>query len=120
MLEENFQEIASYVALGIEAVVVIVLLYAAGEAILGMVKAIGHRGISTGARREVWFRFALWIILALEFALAADIIRSAIAPTWESIGQLAAIAAIRTFLNFFLVRDIESYNEGRTEKDKVG
>ena len=38
--------------------------------------------------------------------LAADIVRSAIAPTWNDIGQLAAIAAIRTFLNYFLERDL--------------
>jgi len=33
-------------------------------------------------------------------------VRSAIAPTWDDIGQLAAIAAIRTFLNYFLERDL--------------
>jgi len=40
--------------------------------------------------------------------LAADIVRTVIAPTWVEIGQLAAIAVIRTFLNFFLERDLES------------
>jgi len=49
----------------------------------------------------------MWLLLALEFTLAADIVRSAIAPSWEEIGQLAAIAVIRTFLSFFLERDIE-------------
>jgi uncharacterized membrane protein len=50
--------------------------------------------------------FAAWIMLALEFALAADIIRTAIAPTWQDIGMLGAIAAIRTALNWFLAKDI--------------
>jgi hypothetical protein len=45
----------------------------------------------------------------LEFALGADIVRTAIAPTWDDIGQLAAIAAIRTFLNFFLERDLDAF-----------
>jgi uncharacterized membrane protein len=44
----------------------------------------------------------------LEFALAADIARTAIEPDWEDIGMLAAIAAIRTALNFFLERDLEA------------
>ena len=51
-------------------------------------------------------RFGIWLLLGLQFALAADIVRSAIAPTWNDIGQLAAIAAIRTFLNYFLERDL--------------
>jgi len=40
--------------------------------------------------------------------LAADVVRTVIAPTWVEIGQLAAIAVIRTFLNFFLERDLEA------------
>jgi uncharacterized membrane protein len=39
--------------------------------------------------------------------LGADVIRTAIAPTWTQIGQLGAIAAIRTFLNHFLEEDLE-------------
>ena len=46
------------------------------------------------------------LALALEFLLAADIVRTAVAPTWDEIGKLAAIAAIRTALNFFLQREI--------------
>ncbi|WKL57638.1 DUF1622 domain-containing protein [Asticcacaulis sp. ZE23SCel15] len=60
-----------------------------------------------GVRREMWTRFASWILLSLEFALAADIVRTAIAPTWEDISKLAAIAVIRTALNYFLERDLE-------------
>jgi lipase chaperone LimK len=43
----------------------------------------------------------------LEFELAADIVRTAIAPNWQQIGQLAAIAAIRTLLNYFLQQEID-------------
>jgi uncharacterized membrane protein len=52
----------------------------------------------------------MWLILGLEFMLAADIVRTAISPNWEQIGQLGAIAIIRTFLNFFLEKDIEKYS----------
>ena len=52
-------------------------------------------------------RFGGWLLLGLEFELAADIIRTAISPSWTDIGQLAAIAGIRTFLNFFLESDLE-------------
>ncbi|MEO8289030.1 MAG: DUF1622 domain-containing protein [Chloroflexota bacterium] len=46
------------------------------------------------------------LALSLEFLLAADIVRTAIAPSWDDISKLAAIAAIRTALNFFLEREI--------------
>ena len=49
----------------------------------------------------------MWLLLGLEFELAADIIRSVISPTWKDIGELGAIAVIRTFLNYFLEKDLE-------------
>jgi uncharacterized membrane protein len=48
------------------------------------------------------------LALALEFELGADIQRTAAAPTWSEIGQLAAVTTIRTALNFFLQQEIES------------
>jgi uncharacterized membrane protein len=59
-------------------------------------------------RKAIWRRFGVWLLLGLEFALAADIITSVISPSWEDIGELAAIAVIRTFLNYFLERDLEN------------
>ena len=48
-----------------------------------------------------------FLALGLEFQLASDILRTAIAPTLREIGELAAIAAIRTALNYFLGREIK-------------
>ncbi len=65
--------------------------------------------------KAIWLLFASRLVLALELELAADIVRTAIAPTWSDIGQLAAIATIRTALNWFLERDIEAFSQ-RTEE----
>jgi uncharacterized membrane protein len=46
------------------------------------------------------------LIAGLTFQLAADIVQTSVAPNWDSIGRLGAIAVIRTFLDFFLERDI--------------
>ena len=54
-----------------------------------------------------------FLTLGLEFQLASDVLRTAIAPSFREIGQLAAIAAIRTALNYFLAREI------RVEKSEV-
>ena len=82
------------------------IAYGTIEALVRLAPTLAGRG-PVGRRRDVWRRFGMWLLLSLEFELAADIVRSAIAPSWTDIGQLAAIAAIRTFLNFFLESDIE-------------
>jgi uncharacterized membrane protein len=67
----------------------------------------------TAEKMRIWMHFATWLLLGLEFELAADVIRTAIAPTWSDIGQLASIAAIRTFLSYFLDKDIENVSDSR-------
>ncbi len=47
-----------------------------------------------------------FLALGLEFQLASDVLRTAIAPSFPELGKLAAVAAIRTALNFFLAREI--------------
>lgn len=71
----------------------------------------GFRAVLTPATmertiREVWAHYASWLVAGLTFQLAADIVETATTPGWEDIGRLAAIAAIRTFLNYFLERDL--------------
>ena len=65
-------------------------------------------------KEDVRLRLGRWLALALEFLLAADILRTAVAPSWSEIGQLAAIATIRTALNFFLQLEIDRAEERRT------
>ncbi len=55
---------------------------------------------------EVRLMLARYLVLALELQLASDILSSAVAPTWDRIGKLAAIAVIRTLLNYFLTREM--------------
>ena len=62
-------------------------------------------------RREIWLRFARWLVAGLTFQLAADIIESSITTSWESVARLGAIAVIRTFLNYFLERDVADTRE---------
>lgn len=50
--------------------------------------------------------FGRYLVLGLEFQLASDILSTAVAPTFEDIGKLGAIAAIRTLLNYFLGKEI--------------
>lgn len=61
--------------------------------------------------RSIRIQFGSSLALALELLLAADILATAIAPTWDDIGKLAAIAAIRTALNYFLERELKASEE---------
>ena len=63
-------------------------------------------GRSPHERRDVWLTYARWLIAGLTFQLAADIIETSIRSSWESIAQLGVVAVIRTFLNYFLERDL--------------
>lgn len=57
---------------------------------------------------ELRLCFGAWLALALEFQLGSDIVATIVAPSFESLGLLAAIAVIRTFLNYFLTRELEA------------
>jgi len=65
--------------------------------------------------RAVWTRYAHWLVAALTFQLAADIAETVIAPDWDDVGKLGAIAVIRTFLSYFLERDIREKEEKAEE-----
>lgn len=74
------------------------------------------------AKEDVRLRLGRWLALALEFLLAADILRTAVAPSWSEIGQLAAIATIRTALNFFLQLEIDKAEQRKATppENRVG
>ena len=110
-MESAFKTLAGYAALGIEAAAVLLIVVGAVEALLHVLTPEFRRQQSPGIRRQAWVRFAVWLVLGLEFELGADVIRTAISPTWSDIGQLGAIATIRTVLNYFLEKDVEKYSD---------
>ncbi|HEX4859758.1 MAG TPA: DUF1622 domain-containing protein [Rhizomicrobium sp.] len=106
-MDEVLKQLSAYTALAVEAAAVVLIAYGAAEALIAAVGHMLHGRSIAGWRKQLFVRFGVWLLLGLQFALAADIVRSVIAPTWQDIGQLAAIAAIRTFLNHFLERDLD-------------
>lgn len=119
MIEEIFREIASVVALGLEAIVVLIIAFSGAKAFIRCVPLLFNDDMLEADRRSIWLRFATALLLALEFTLAADLIRSAISPSWDAIGKLGAIAFIRIALNFFLARDIEAMAEAKRREDEA-
>jgi uncharacterized membrane protein len=107
--EEILRGLAADTALGVEAIAVAIIAYGALEALVHVVGHVGRGQTPVGWRRGLFVRLGIWLLLGLQFALAADIVRSVISPTWNDIGQLAAIALIRTFLNHFLEKDLGEF-----------
>jgi uncharacterized membrane protein len=64
----------------------------------------------------VRLQLARYLALALEFQLGADILSTAVAPSWDQIGKLGAIAVIRTTLNYFLMRELQETGEMPRDK----
>lgn len=117
-MEDVFKQGAGYIALGVEASAALIIAYGAMQALYGMFRGVVEKRSQVDQRKEVWLNFGVWLLLGLEFELAADIVRSAISPTWTDIGQLAAIGVIRTFLNFFLEKDLDRYESQGAETAK--
>lgn len=113
-MEEAIKAFTLWLAVGTEAAAALIIGLATVEAVVsalllfvpGFARHLGGGG-PQAAKEEVRLRLGRWLAVALEFELGADILRTAVAPTWSEIGQLAAIAAIRTLLNYFLQQEIE-------------
>ena len=91
--------------LAVEMVGVVVIGVGCVVAAVELLRTWRQRGPSTFT--GIRLTLARYLALALEFQLAADILVTALAPSWEEIGKLAAIATIRTALNFFLAREVK-------------
>ena len=87
--ESHFNVVASYVALAIECGAVFVVAFGSLQAMITLLKVIAIGQADEIEGRQIWLKFATWILLALEFALAADLVRTALPPTWEDISKLA-------------------------------
>jgi len=104
--ETLVQTSVEWLRLIVETLGAVVIAIGIVVAVTGLLRhAIRYRGTSFNLVR---LSFARYLTLALELQLAADILSTSVAPTWERIGKLAAIAVIRTALNHFLSVEMRS------------
>ncbi len=115
--EDAVRELVQWLRLGVEMlgafIVALGVLLAAGL----FVRALISR--KTADFNAIRLTLARYLALALEFQLGADILSTAVAPSWTEIGKLGAIAIIRTVLNYFLGREMKEGQEAeRADADK--
>jgi uncharacterized membrane protein len=106
-MEIALHTVAHYVPLCIEAIAIAMIAAGAIEALVAIVRVVVRAGATGQDRRTVWLRFARWLVAGLTFQLAADIVGTSFEPSWDELGRLASIAAIRTLLSFFLDRELD-------------
>ena len=111
---ESLKVLVLWCSAGAEVAAALVVGLATIEALVRSLIAFVRSSMRAGDARadeekqEIRLRLGRWLTLALEFLVAADILRTTVAPTWTEIGQLAAIIALRTLLNYFLEKEIEA------------
>jgi len=113
-MESLLHEVAHYIALAIETIAIAVITIGSLQAVIGVARVGMHSGDATKEQRDVWMKFARWLVAGLTFQLAADVVNTSFSPTWDEIGHLAAVAVIRTFLSYFLDREMLEKGEAST------
>ncbi|MFC8270327.1 DUF1622 domain-containing protein [Streptomyces cinereoruber] len=104
--ESALREVTGFMVRLIEFAGALIIFIGAVWAFVQFLRAgVGGRGRVAGFNR-IRLSLGRFLVLGLEFQLAGDVLRTAVAPSFTEIGQLAAIAAIRTVLNYFLGREI--------------
>ena len=97
-----FSQWMLYLSAAIEGIAAVLIGLASLEAAVGAANLFVRRISLAASKEEIRLRLGMWLSLALEFEIAADILRTTIAPGWNEIGKLAAIVVLRTVLNYFL------------------
>ncbi len=110
LAENSLRHLAMLLKVILESIAILIIAYGV---LIVLQRLFRHRKIDRNHDVQLAIRLDLGLSLALslEFLLAADIVGTAISPRWDAIGQLAAITGIRTFLNFFLQKEVNELEQ---------
>lgn len=104
-MEETVRDAVGYVIPVVEAVGAFIV--AAGVLVALLMWLASELRLRAGSYEGVRLVLGRFLALGLEFQLGADILGTAVSPSWDEIGRLGAIAGIRTVLNYFLAQDLD-------------
>lgn len=105
-LESTAKIITIYIGHAVEILAAVIIGLAVLKTIYRYTSNVfGKKHFISG--EEIRVRFGSSIAVSLELLLGADVLATAVAPGWDAIGKLAAIAVIRTALNYFLAKELK-------------
>jgi uncharacterized membrane protein len=111
------EEIAKQITISISHAVEILAAIIIGFAVLKTLYnyfALVKPSAQKITKEEIRVSFGSSVAVSLELLLAADVLATAVAPGWDAIGKLAAIAVLRTALNYFLAKELKEIKEQNT------
>lgn len=113
-MEFNLRNIFEYLYIAIGSIGVAIIVWGVILTVYRLLRLefsrFTHKSIYR-ERESVRHQFASYLLLALEFLIAADIIATVIHPTFQEIAILASIVAIRTVISYFLEKEIDKFNK---------
>lgn len=107
-MEEIIKTITLALARGVEVGAALVIALSSLRSLWNYLRALATDRSLLVPKEEIRLSLGRSLALALELELGADILKTAVAPTWNDIGLLAAIAVLRTALNYFLERELRN------------
>ncbi len=110
MMEEIAKSITLNVSHAVEILAAIIIGFAVIRTLYNYFYALKGKAQKI-SKEEIRVQFGSSVAVSLELLLGADVLATAVAPSWNDIGKLAAIAVIRTLLNYFLERELKQMHE---------
>lgn len=105
---ELFHNIINSISFSLNVIGALVTIWGILISVVDFVKKeIFHREEALHLNEAIRIKLGSYLVLALEFFIAGDIVKTIITPTWESLGILGAIVVIRTVLSYFLTKDLK-------------
>ena len=105
---DTLHSIINNISLLLNIIGALIIIWGAGISLFEFLKKeIVDRSKAMQLNEAIRIRLGSYLVLALEFFIAGDIIKTIITPTWESLGILGAIVVIRTVLSYFLTKDLK-------------
>jgi uncharacterized membrane protein len=105
-MESIARKLTLYTSHGVEMLAAVIITIALLQVLYRYLRSI-NEGPESKERLRV--QFGSSVAVALELMLGADVLSTAVAPSWDDIGKLAAIAVLRTALNYFLERELRQF-----------
>jgi len=108
-MEEIAKNITGHVSHVVEILSALIIALAVVKTVYNYLPWLKRNALKI-TKEEIRLQFGGSVAISLELLLGADVLATAVAPSWNDIGKLAAIAAIRTALNYFLEKELKHRN----------
>jgi len=104
---DMFHQVISNISFGLNVIGALITIWGIIISLFEFLKKeILNRKNAIVLNESIRLQLGSYLVLALEFFIAGDIVKTVITPTWQSLGILGAIVVIRTILSYFLTKDL--------------